>query len=238
MMVWMLEQSDAQVTIFGNGADAFRSVLAQGKANTIPSLFTRRRIFSGWSHGGRQHDIAEFISHLLHSCQALIFRGTWEARYSIGEQVRVIDQGICEQLVSLELPNESSWTLQQAIDSWGNQAHIHALVSAPQWLAVRLNRFQMTADGVVKVRSSMRWRTHVNVPLFSDGICTSHVTYSVKAMAIHIGAHVDSGHYRALLCSAVGELYYCDDNKKAKLLSGFDCVARDVYVVFLSRGEQ
>ena len=54
-------------------------------------------------------------------------------------------------------------------------------------------------------------------------------------MAVHIGQHVDSGHYRALLCSAVGELYYCDDNKSARLFSDVDSVAGDVYVVSFSR---
>ena len=74
----------------------------------------------------------------------------------------------------------------------------------------------------------MRWGASVNVLLFCDGVRTSQATYSVKAMAIHAGAHIDSVHYRALLCSAVGELYFCDDNKKAKLLNSFDRVAGDV----------
>ena len=70
--------------------------------------------------------MAEFISHMMHSCQTMIFRGTPKARCSIGEHVHVADSGAWEQLLSLDVPVANSWTLQALIETWGNQAHIHA----------------------------------------------------------------------------------------------------------------
>ena len=64
---------------------------------------------------------------------------------------------------------------------------------------------------------------------------TVRVRYAVRAFAVRLGSRVDSGHYGALHCSSVGELQYCDDNRRAEPLSNFDDVACDVYVVLLSR---
>ena len=235
MIAWMLEQSGAQVTCLGAGANAFKSVLMAGKMCSVLQLFTWRPIFQQWQHGGRQHDVAEFIAHVIHCCQAIVFRGDWEARVMLGDRLQVDDRGSCTQLISLDVPENGPWTLQELIDNWGAQARVHALVSAPQWLVLRLSRFRQTSDGLGKVRSAMSWGAEVRMPCFGDGIQTACITYAVKSCAVHLGSRVDEGHYRALLCSGVGELRYCDDNRCAELLTDFESVARDVYVVMLSR---
>ena len=153
----------------------------------------------------------------------------------LGDQLQVDDRGSCDQLISLDVPENGPWTLQDLIDNWGAQARVHALVSAPHWLVLRLNRFQHNQDGLVKVRSAMSWGAEVQMPCFREGIQTAYIPYAVKSFAVHLGSRVDEGHYRALLCSNVGELRYCDDNRRAESLASFDSVARDVYVVMLSR---
>ena len=55
-------------------------------------------------------------------------------------------------------------------------------------------------------------------------------------LAIHLGNSTQQGHYRTLLVDhASGKLHYCDDDKGSKVLRSFDCVAPDVYVVFVIR---
>ena len=72
-------------------------------------------------------------------------------------------------------------------------------------------------------------KCHVSVRVFKP-----FALGAVRAFAVRLGSRVDSGHYRALLCSSVGELRYCDDNRRAESLLNFDVVASDVYVVLLS----
>ena len=122
----------------------------------------------------------------------------------LGDQLQVDDRGSCDQLISLDVPENGPWTLQDLIDNWGAQARVHALVSAPHWLVLRLNRFQHNHDGLVKVRSAMSWGAEVQMPCFREGIQTAYIPYAVKSCAVHLGSRVDEGHYRAL----VGELRY------------------------------
>ena len=197
--------------------------------------FSLGATFSNTGIMGRQHDLAEFVTRLMQHCQAMVFRGRWKARLKIGEQLQTFDRGSCEQIISLDVPDIGPWPLQDLIDAWDEKAHVDALVSATHWLALRLSRFQHNADGLVKVRTLMRWvrrfKCHVSVKLSK----TVRVRYAVRAFAVRLGSRVDSGHERALHCSSVGGLRYCDDNTRAEPLSNFDDVACDVYVVLLSR---
>ena len=146
--------------------------------------------------------------------------------------------GVCEQMILLDVPVSGSWQLQAAIDVWHRQVFPHALESAPpQWLALRLNRFQQTPAGQLgKVRSALSWCTELLLPVFTEGVSVRHTRYHVRAFAVHLGESVTSGHYRALLYSAdTGKLHYCDDNAKAVLLRDFHNVSGDVYAVFLTR---
>ena len=119
---------------------------------------------------GRQHDLAEFVTHLMQHCQAMVVRGRWEARLKIGEQLQTFDGRSCEQIISLDVPDIGPWPLQDLIDAWDEQAHVHKLVFAPHWLALRLSRFQHNADGLVKVRTLMRWGAEVQMPCFSEDV--------------------------------------------------------------------
>ena len=187
---------------------------------------------------GDKHDICEFFNHLMRRFGASPFHGIWNARVLEAGRLQNHDDGACEQMILLDVPNSGTWHLQASIDMWHRQAFLHALVSAPQWLALRLNRFQQRepAGPISKVRAAMDWCTELLLPEFTEGLSVHHVRYRVCAFAVHIGESVTSGHYRALLYSAVdGKLHYCDDNARAILLNDFHSVSCDVYAVFLAR---
>ena len=60
------------------------------------------------------------------------------------------------------------------------------------------------------------------------------VQYDLVALATHLGEHIHSGHYRALLYNRDnGSMHYCDDDKRSRILRTFASVACDVYAVFM-----
>ncbi|CAE7403450.1 pol [Symbiodinium sp. CCMP2592] len=166
------------------------------------------------------------------------FHGTWNARVLEAVRLQNHDIGACEQMIQLDVPTSGRWQLQAMVDAWHRQAFPYALESAPQWLALRLDRFQQRCESgpVNKVRTAMDWCTDLMLPEFTEGLEVKHVRYRVCAFAVHLGESVTSGHYRALLYNAItGKLHYCDDNARAVLLKDFGRVSRDVYAVFLAR---
>ncbi|CAE6960767.1 pol, partial [Symbiodinium sp. CCMP2592] len=143
------------------------------------------------------------------------FHGTWNARVLEAGRLQNHDIGACEQMIQLDVPTSGRWQLQAMVDAWHRQAFPYALESAPQWLALRLDRFQQRCESgpVNKVRTAMDWCTDLMLPEFTEGLEVKHVRYRVCAFAVHLGESVTSGHYRALLYNAItGKLHYCDDN--------------------------
>ena len=238
---WMLECTGTQVTCLGLGQHAWRAILVQRKAVVVHRLIPWSFLMQGWSHGGQQHDICEFFSHLLCRMQTSPFQGTWSARYVEAGRTYIHDYGECSgsHLLTLDVPTDGQWNLQDQVNAWMGQAFTHALKSAPQWLAIRLNRFHRpTASGAIrKVRTALSWCTAVTFPVFVDTTLEVYrTTYAVRAFAVHLGASPTSGHYRALLYDDIsGELHYCDDHVKPVLLHDFHTVSSDIYVVVLSR---
>ena len=193
----------------------------------------------GWSHGGRQHDICEFFSHLACRMQYTPFQGTWNVRFLEAGRTCVHDSGDCINMLTLEVPTSGRWQHQDLVDGWWGQAFVHALELTPQWLAIRLNRFNQDGSSgeIRKVRTRMVWTSELRVPTFADSTLeVVRTKYVVQAFAVHLGNLISAGHYRALLHNAQnGALHYCDDQVKPVLLGSFDHVAGDVYCIFLSR---
>ena len=165
--------------------------------------------------------------------------GDMECRFLEAGRTCVRDSGDCTNMLTLDVPTSGHWQLQDLVDSWRGQAFVHALESTPQWLAIRLNRFNQ--DGlsgeIRKVRTRMVWTAEIRVPTFVDSALEVVLArYVVQAFAVHLGNSISAGHYRALLHNAhSGALHYCDDQVKPVLLDSFDHVASDVYCIFLSR---
>ena len=89
----------------------------------------------------------------MSKCQVTPFPGNWEARCLEAGHVSALDHGVCEHAVMLQIPEHGPWQLQELIDEWSGQAHLHALRSAFQLLALRSNRFRHHSGAVCKVNS-------------------------------------------------------------------------------------
>ena len=237
VVVWLMAVSNQQVTCLGQGQNAWRAIMAQRKACSLIHMLPWTLLLRGWRHGGEQHDIREFFHHIVQTCQVTPFHGVWEARFEERGMLQVHDNGSCTQMISIDVPANGDWALQDVINAWGHQTFIHGVTSAPHWLAVRLNRFVFLESRLQKIRAAMSWDREacINIPVFQSGnLQLSWKPYKVCALVIHLGEHVQSGHYRALLVDhASGTMHYCDDDKRAKVFRSFDAVSSDVYVVFL-----
>ena len=105
----------------------------------------------GWSHGGRQHDICEFFLRLACRMQPTPFLGTWNGRFLEAGRICVLDSGDCANMLMLDVPTSGHWQLQDLVNTLRRQAFVHALESTPQWLAIRLNRFnQVGLSGEIR----------------------------------------------------------------------------------------
>ena len=135
--------------------------------------------------------------------------------------LQVHDHWSCTQMISINVPANGLGTAE--CDQCLETSNIHSWGDVGASLArVRLNRFVFL-------------ESCINIPVFQSGnLQLSWKPYKVCALVIHVGEHVQSGHYRALLVDhASGTMHYCDDDKRAKVLRSFDAVSSDVYVVFL-----
>ena len=226
----------------GRGASAWRAILSQARPFSVTQLYPWCALQQGWRHEGRQHDVSEYIMFMLQKCQATPFRGTWEARVMRPHGLHVADSGTCEAAIAIEPSVAGHWALQDAVREWHLQAHIHALKDAPQWLVLRVNRFRQDASGgVSKIRTTMGWTPELRIPAFCDAALNMvEVRYRLRACIVHLGEHVMTGHYRALLVRDAdgvegNEFRYCDDGIKAVPISEFGVLADDVYMLFLVR---
>ena len=118
----MLACTDLQVSSLGMGQTAWRTILVQRRAFNVLQLFPWSAMMRGWTHGGRQHDICEFFNHLMRRFGASPFHGIWNARVLEAGRLENHDDGVCEQMILLDVPNSGTWHLQASIDAWHHQA--------------------------------------------------------------------------------------------------------------------
>ena len=157
--------------------------------------------------------------------------------------IHVMDTGTCERAINVDPPPQGHWILQDAINRWHQQAYIHAITENPNWLILRINRFQDASDGTSKIRSPMQWAVGIQMPIFNEATLSfSEVGFQLRACIVHLGERATSGHYRALLIQNGDEVgrRYCDDGCKSRAIRSFDEVSRDVsccslFVTFLHR---
>ena len=82
-------------------------------------------MLDGWGEAHRQHDVCEFISHMLRMSDLGIFAGSWQARQPTATGfLRHVDEGLCINSILLHLPTPSRGTSQMPrIQSLVNEWH-------------------------------------------------------------------------------------------------------------------
>ena len=236
----LLQAPDAQ--LFGHHQQAWRDILYGPTHNTITRLASWRRLLRNWSRPASQHDVAEFVLHVLSQQQPLALQGQWQSRIAVGtDHVAISDEGSLLSPIILHLRGDAQAdTLQACIDRWHQQVPLHGLLDDTPVLLLQLARYSNGVAGTEKDRTEVQLSQKISVPIFGQGLRTYRATYLVSAIILHHGDSLHSGHYTSMLLepSALprGSCWGTDDHRSARQYPRLPkCVARDSYLAILAR---
>eukprot|EP00439_Symbiodinium_sp_Y106_P066972 s3590_g11.t1 len=135
-------------------------------------------------------------------------------------------------MLSLALPSEDC-DLQELVSRWHEQTELHALLEEVRYVPLFLGRYPARGKIFVQVR----FRQHVNLPVFVDQMNVRWVRYYCVAGLVHDGELPTSGHYRALLRDEVSPetWYVTDDHRVAVPCSVANYHHSNVYVLWLKK---
>ena len=168
----------------------------------------------------RQHDAIEFLNFLLQTLQPRFINFEWWPKWSLRgnpDQLGVDsdrERGLCFSVVSLPLPSSdvTTFTAQQLIMNWHDiDGHCKVFTSTSRGLILHLERNQtMEKDQRPIKLDDMSLQLPMAVDYHSP---VQWLCYSVKAVTYHIGASVNTGHYRTMVLQRKDEWLDYDDSK-------------------------
>ena len=183
----------------------------------IASLFDWRSLMQGWSRPAVQHDVTEFLMHILRQGERSSWVGQWQSGTWIADRYELEDTGW--GFTPLHVPGaEESYTLQQCLDFWhrrpsqiwGEQTACACIASHETHVCFALQRFRRNADVVTRYNGHISVERRYMLPVqTTDGV--QLVPFMVQAMILHMGERADMGHYRTLLWFADDVSYLTDD---------------------------
>ncbi|CAE7677705.1 unnamed protein product [Symbiodinium sp. CCMP2592] len=201
-------------------------------------------LLGNWARPNQQHDMHEFLLHLMPRVRLEAFSGLWQTR-------RVEDTGtvVCASSsallpVTVDLPLEARG-LQHCVQEWSAQ-HYHTAFEGtlPHLLCLHLSRYRRDDERGILSKDDQAlpdWSEVLRIPQFA----TSHdlqkhwQPYQVCAMALHYGPALHQGHYRCLTRWGQNpvRVWLHDDNRAAVPLSLPDSVelSRKAYLIWAIR---
>ena len=232
---------------FGTLRNAFQAILS-ARVCCVPALFHWHSLLSRWPHLTVQQDAAEFLDFVLRSADPAGYLFSWEARRQqrevFGTRIVTTDSGQGFHPLVIDI---CSGGLQQCVDDWHmvTSSSIYALRCAPRFLFLQLRRYTQRRGAVLKSGLSVPIHPGETIwmPLWEEGIELRYVPYNISSAIFHLGATLDSGHYRTALSRSArdGSLqwYLTDDGvfpAKAKS-ADLEMLYSNVYIVGLSCSE-
>ncbi|CAE7175628.1 unnamed protein product [Symbiodinium microadriaticum] len=202
-------------------------------------LASWKHLLRGWRQPDAQHDVADFLSHILSIMQPPQLQARWEARLATMQGTACEDNGTLHTPIVLHI-HSTHVTLQDCINAWHQQVRPHALVAVPGLLFVQLARYRCTGSLTFKNRQSVVIPSQVTIPVFGRGIQIFNATFHTAAVISHHGAHTCTGHYTTLLFPNAaddrGHYWGTDDDRQAQLSESMPKhVQHDGYIVALIR---
>ena len=241
---WVGQRCQA-AEVFGSFTPAFRAVTAGTKRNTcyFPGLLPWLPLLRGWSRLSSQHDVCEFLAHLLSKIGPTCFAGSWQARLNDADLVEVRGSGLFTAPLPMDLPSTERASLQQMINNWHLQEVTSALLHPPQFLLIQLKRYIMQGTSPAKLHTCVPLSSgaRIQVPCFDgDSLSTNPVVYTLCFAVAHDGLTVGSGHYRCTLFPANGFPYISDDGVPPRLMDRSDVSWTEsrCYLICLRRAGQ
>ena len=228
----------------GPGAHFFSQIATIHDHVDLRKLSIWGDVLSGWAEAHRQHDICEFLGHVLHRLQLDLFQGIWQARQlaTYRGAARCIDHGTGAQPIPLHFPSRPpglriSLQVQQLVDCWQlNNDRTVGFLAPPSAIAFQLMRFKRVRGVTTKDRTEVYFDFTINIPIFADDrLDRTFQQYSLVSYVVHHGLTPQSGHYTAHLLQD-GEFWHCDDHRPAILASAPQPGhTRDSYLLLYAR---
>ena len=227
---WTGQLVDREDRCYGNATAAVKPVLANGKPH-LPQSLAWHMLLGGWREVTRQHDVCQFMQHLLSKSVPSAYIGSWQARLT-GPDV-VVDTGALDAPILLDL---SGATVADLLHAWHEQHTIHALHEHSGIVLLQLKRYKQEGSCHVKDQSAVRWHPgeRIAVPVFSSSVGV-HIRFEYFRIAwvlCHLGLHVETGHYQAVVCKPIADVgegepaswqgWVLNDNSKPRLLAARD----------------
>ncbi|CAE7191406.1 unnamed protein product, partial [Symbiodinium sp. CCMP2456] len=200
--------------------------------NTQPILLRAlpriQAIMRLWNDPNRQHDVAEFLSHLIMQCRMPFGLECWQVRAIRGLELRILDEGSLCTPIPLPTPappdNGQALTFQACAAQFFQEAEhpdqMCALASVAPLVCFQLRRYEFDVDtGIThKCTTPVGFsESAIQVPVWRgvDTVQIRHVPYRITAIAFHEGVTPTAGHYRTCLLHQ-GQFYVTDDGAVAK----------------------
>ena len=224
-ITWALYLSGANVSDMGQGASFFRHIMMSDNQVDLMQVPSWQFIIAEWTEAHRQHDVCEFLQHVLGFLQAPLFQGTWQARRLASQDgaVHCIDQGRGTQALALHFPRlppglPATLEVQKLVDHWHKDHDRTVCFQVPPTLLfLQLMRLSRKRGHICKDRTEVQLNQSIDIPIFTDArLGRSSIHYKLAAYVVHHGLSPRSGHYTAHLVQD-GEFWHCDDNRPAQL---------------------
>ena len=221
---------------------ALRS-LSQMRLNTAHHLLSMhdwKQLCVGWHRPRRQHDVHEYLLHVLAQGPAVEWLSRWRSGAVIAGRLETEDHGAS----AVPLPIHNFHTLQECIHGWHSRPSLvwagHSCLAAfcpgVTHVCFVLQRFQYW-EGVHKTHEPLHIPHTCSLPIWDDTAVVWH-SYKVSAIICHEGDTPDAGHYRTVLRTLSGKEVITDDGARSCRLSKtmqhyLQC---NCYLVFLRQG--
>ena len=193
-----------------------------------------------WAQPHRQHDMHEFLLHLMPRLRLPAVRGGWQFRRLEEEGIVVCEQSSTVTPITIDVPEEARG-LQHSIQAWHSRHYRAALYeSGPELKCIQLSRFRQRHGGasVKDVQALPDLMEVLRIPLFrsSSDLRVTWLPYQGCAAALHFAPTVHRGHYSALLCSGE-KIWLTEDNQSAEPLqiSQLALLSKQAYLLWCRR---
>ena len=165
-----------------------------------------QEILCKWDRADKQHDAAEFTSHMVECMGMPGLTVPWERRVLTSIGLETADKSCGFQPLTLQFPADCNirahFTLKELIASWHQQLGMcTALNSQPDLVCLHLDRFSCDDSGtIIKLPNTVGFWPGCMLPVFDgpDQLDIQMVSYHTVAVVAHLGTD-RSGHYQAML---------------------------------------
>ena len=243
-MLWLHRLSGLDPYVTYGGLRLGFEALANSKHVCVLDLFHWHSVLSDWSNISMQQDVVEFLLFLLSKGQSAAFLISWAAKRTSIENgvpdITVTDSGFGYAPLILDIMEGG---LPSCFDQWHAQSSLHALRRDTDLLLVQFRCYIQILGRTLKsgIPVWIQPGETVWVPCWENGVSLRYAAYRACTLIFHMGATLDSGHYRTALSCADGtgsfRWFLTDDSTAPSRasLNELHMVSQNVYVVGLCR---